>query len=332
MPVDGQPSGMGVVRLRDGVEFDLASGETVVCDARRPDGDIAILSHAHGDHLGATGGLVASELTASVAATRQGGDPPRLVEHPAVELLNAGHVPGSRAALVDDGETRYLFTGDVSTRDRAYLDGFEPVTADVLIVESTYGRPEYVFPGQDEIEAAVLDFLEDTADRPAIVFGYAFGRAQTAQLLVDRADRPGRTYASEAVYDVNQAVDAHLEVGFPAEPWTEDETLEPGDVLVRPGSPRSENVRQLVEATGAVTVGLSGWAIDDGYRFARGVDAAFPLSDHCDFQELLALVDAVDPEVVYTHHGFAESLAAALTSRGYEAYALRRNQATLAEF
>lgn len=323
---------MGDVRLRDGVEFDLASGETVVCDARRPDGDVAILSHAHGDHLGATGGVVASELTASVAAARRGGDPPTLVEHPAIDLHNAGHVPGSRAALVDDGERRVLYTGDVSTRDRAYLSGFEPVSADVLIVESTYGRPEYVFPDQASIEAAVVDFLEDTADRPAIVFGYAFGRAQTAQLLVGRADRAGRIYASESVMAVNAAVEAHLEVEFPVEPWTEDATLESGDVLVRPGSPRTDAVSRLVEDTGAVTVGLSGWAIDDGYRYARGVDAAFPLSDHCDYQELLDLVDAVEPEVVYTHHGFAESLASTLTARGFESYALRPNQATLAEF
>lgn len=323
---------MADVRLRDGVEVDLATGETVVCDGRRPTGDVAVLSHAHGDHLGSADGVVASALTAAVAAARRGGDPPAIVEHEAIELLDAGHVPGSRAALIDDGERRVLYTGDVSTRDRAYLSGFEPVAADVLIVESTYGRPAYDFPDQDAIEGAVVDYLSETADRPAVVFGYAFGRAQLAQVLAARADRPGSVYATDAVLAVNAAVAAHLDVDFPAEPWADAETLGPGDVLVRPGSPRGEEVRRLVEATDAVTVGLSGWAIDESFRYARGYDAAFPLSDHCDYGELLALVAAVDPAVVYTHHGFAEDLARTLAGRGFEAYALKRGQATLADF
>ena len=325
---------MARVRLRDGVEFDLASGETVVCDARRPTGDVNVLSHAHGDHLpsGSGASVVASELTAAVAAARGNGDPPALTDHDAVTLLDSGHVAGSRAALVDDGETRFLYTGDVSTRDRAFLSGFEPVPADVLVVESTYGRPEYVFPPQAEVEDAVVGFLSETADRPAVVFGYAFGRAQTAQLLARRADRDGALYVTEQVGRVNEAIEAHLDVSFGAERWDADSTLDPGDVLVRPGSPRSAGVPELVEASGAVTVGLSGWAQTGAFRYGRGFDAAFPLSDHCDFEELCALVEAVDPEVVYTHHGFDEALASALAARGYEAYALKRGQATLADF
>ena len=325
---------MNPVRLRDGVEIDLATGETVVCDARRPRGDVAVVSHAHGDHLPADveTPVVASALTAAVAAARRGGEPPSVTDHGSIELLDSGHVAGSRAALIDDGETQYLYTGDVSTRDRAFLSGFSPVSADVLIVESTYGRPEYVFPDQADIEADVVDYLEETADRPAVVFGYAFGRAQTAQLLARRADRDGELYGTDEVARVNAATEAHLDVTFGAERWRDGTALEPGDVLVRPGSPGSAGVRSLVEASGAVTVGLSGWALTGRFRYGRGFDAAFPLSDHCDYEELLALVDAVDPEVVYTHHGSDEAFAATLASRGYEAYALKRDQATLAEF
>ena len=178
----------------------------------------------------------------------------------------------------------------------------------------------------------MIDFLEETADRPAVVFGYAFGRAQTAQLLARRADRGGTLYVTDAVARVNQAIEAHLDVEFGAERWTAGTDLGPGDVLVRPGSPGSAGVAGLVESSGAVTVGLSGWALTGAFRFGRGFDAAFPLSDHCDFEELLELVEAVDPEVVYTHHGFDEAFASTLAGRGYEAYALKRNQATLAEF
>jgi len=54
---------------------------------------------------------------------------------------------GSRAALI---ENEVLYTGDVSIQDRAYMKGFQPVKADKLIVESTYGIPAYRLPNQEK--------------------------------------------------------------------------------------------------------------------------------------------------------------------------------------
>jgi Cft2 family RNA processing exonuclease len=48
------------------------------------------------------------------------------------------------------------------------------------------------------------------------------------------------------------------------------------------------------------------------------VDAAIPLSDHADFQELLSLVRRASPKKVYTVHGFPE-FAAHLRLLGYDA-------------
>ena len=48
--------------------------------------------------------------------------------------------------------------------------------------------------------------------------------------------------------------------------------------------------------------------------------------------ELLDLVEAVDPEIVYTTHGFTREFATELTRRGYAARALEANQATLGDF
>jgi DNA ligase 1 len=51
-------------------------------------------------------------------------------------------------------------------------------------------------------------------------------------------------------------------------------------------------------------------------------DAAFPLSDHADYNDLLRHVELVSPERVLTLHGFASEFAADLRSRGIEAWAL----------
>lgn len=47
-----------------------------------------------------------------------------------------------------------------------------------------------------------------------------------------------------------------------------------------------------------------------------------PLSDHADYAELLAFVDAVHPKTVYTVHGLTAELAAPPRRRGRDAWSL----------
>lgn len=58
-----------------------------------------------------------------------------------VEYRDAGHVLGSGMILLDTGEHRILYTGDVNLRPTRLLDGadIEDLEADILITEGTYG-------------------------------------------------------------------------------------------------------------------------------------------------------------------------------------------------
>jgi putative mRNA 3-end processing factor len=322
------------VRLRDGIEIEFADGTTVVCDGPG-DADATVVSHAHGDHLveGAER-VVASELTAALAGVRQEFTP-TTVEHPAVDLYNAGHIPGSRAAKLTDPETgrTYLYTGDCSVRDRFYLEGFDPVDADVLVVEATYGNPEYRFPPTEEVVAEIHEWLAETMDEVLVLFGYALGRAQELQRILASSPR-SNVYVTDAIARLDGVIEDHLDVAFDVRRYGSDVDLEPGDALVLPmQTSRLAWIESLVEATDAVTAGFSGWATEQSFVYRRGVDRGFVLSDHCDFEELVEVVRAVDPERVYTQHGFAEELATYLTSEyGYEPRALKRNQSTLSDF
>lgn len=320
------------VRLRDGVEVVLSDGTNIVCDADRPDGDVHVVSHAHGDHTPREStAAVCSPLTADLATARTDETLQRASD-PRVTLHQSGHVAGSTAALISDPDgTRYLYTGDVCTRGRFHLDGFEPVDADVLIVEATYGEPKYVFPDHDEVAGSIRTWLEET-DEPVILFGYALGRAQKLQLLAAEADR-ARVFTTPAVDRVNEVVADHLDVHFDVQEYGQDVSLEAGDALILPMSTtRLEWIDDLIDRSGAITAGFSGWAIEDSFKYRGDYDVTFPLSDHCDYEELLALVEAVDPDTVYTNHGAAEALASHLTSEGYDATALRENQTSLGDF
>ena len=93
-----------------------------------------------------------------------------------------------------------------------------------------------------------------------------------------------------------------------------------GKVLI---CPPSANRSQMLEKIPRKRVALiSGWAVDSDAVYRYQVDAAFPLSDHADYDDLLRYVDLVQPRRVLTLHGFAAAFASDLRARGIEAWAL----------
>ncbi|MBV0925906.1 mRNA 3'-end processing factor [Halomicroarcula limicola] len=333
----------GAVSLRDGVRIDLASGERVVADASEPNGDIVALSHAHGDHLysRAPTDVICSPLTARLATARRADEGPlSRTTRPGVEQVPAGHVPGSRATVVEDSDgTTYLYTGDFSTRDRFALSGFDAdavaaeYDVDVLVTETTYGKPEYVFESQDALEGRIVDWLDDAHDAPVVLFGYTLGRAQELQHLVSRSDRE-RLFVTAAIERLNEIIEDAHDIDFRAARYGEDVTLGPGDALVLPAqTSKLSFVDHIVENTGATTAGFSGWAVDDSFKYRGGYDETFVLSDHSDFSELVATVETLGPSQVYTQHGFADEFAAHVeTELGIDARSLKRNQTALDDF
>ena len=104
-------------------------------------------------------------------------------------------------------------------------------------------------------------------------------------------------------------------------------------VMVSPmSSGRSRVMAHLKKEYGAILVAFSGWALGARYRYTMGADYSFPLSDHCDYQELVDLVQSVSPEMVYTVHGFAAEFARDLRKMGFSARPLSAYQSSLSDY
>ncbi|WP_230198537.1 mRNA cleavage and polyadenylation specificity factor-like protein [Halopiger goleimassiliensis] len=351
------------VRHRDGIHFEFGDGRRIVADARSAAGDVNVVSHAHADHTfrSTPGTVVCAAETAAIAEARTGVGFEFVERVPGIDLVPAGHVVGSRAAIVDRdrlslGESlepqpergdadhrRYCYTGDFSIRDRCYLEGFDPtaVETDVLVMETTYGRPAYRFPPQEELEAAIVDWIRDNDERPLFLFGYSLGRAQKLQWLAraatggvdDGSDAERDVLVADSIHEVNRAIEAATDLSFPGRPYDSLRGLEDEIVVLPSNQARADWVERAVDREDGLKAGFSGWAVDDGFRYRGNYDVTFPLTDHCDFDDLVATVEAIDPAVVYTHHGFDAAFATTLeTEYGYRARPLKRDQRTLAEF
>ena len=77
-------------------------------------------------------------------------------------LYPAGHCLGSAQALVESKETgeRLLYTGDIKSRTSPTNEPLEVVPCDTLVIEATYGKPEYVFPPQQQVLETAFKTLE----------------------------------------------------------------------------------------------------------------------------------------------------------------------------
>ena len=88
-------------------------------------------------------------------------------------------------------------------------------------------------------------------------------------------------------------------------------------------SSKNSFIYDMKKKYGAITIGFTGWAKSKRFSFSRGTDYSIPLSDHCDFGELLQLVNESEAEKIYTIHGFVDEFADELTKNGFSAQPLK---------
>jgi putative mRNA 3-end processing factor len=125
----------------------------------------------------------------TAAATTHGyGEPFDAAGHE-VTLFDAGHIPGSAHVLVDDGDTRLLYTGDFNTTDQRLVAGTTArPEADVVVTESTYATETH--PDRQALERSFAESVRTTLweGGTVVVPAFAIGRTQEVLLICERAD------------------------------------------------------------------------------------------------------------------------------------------------
>jgi putative mRNA 3-end processing factor len=264
--------------------------------------------------------LLTSRETALIARARGYEIADAADEQDGFELVDTGHILGSRGLLVGDD---VYYTGDISVRERAFLKPARVPHAKTLVIESTFGRPEYVFPPLSEVMHRTNKIISEMFDLgiPVILMGYTLGKAQLLTKLFGHWD-PIVHNSVAKINSVYSELGVELSDGMTYRQAEEQGLLSKSKpwVMVAPlVSERSAFVKEMKDRFGAVTIGFSGWAIGNRYRYIMGLDYVMPLSDHCDYWELVAAVKQCRPEKIYTFHGFAREFAESLREMGFDA-------------
>ncbi|MCC5835503.1 MAG: MBL fold metallo-hydrolase [Opitutales bacterium] len=297
----------------------------------------AFVSHAHADHARAHQHVIATPQTLALMKARNmsAGETQALpfdrsldLKGGRIELFPAGHVLGSAQIRVETASGSLIYTGDFKTRKGLSCEAAGSRTADVLVMETTFGLPRYRFPSAESVHAELIAFCRQAlADGCVpVVMGYSLGKAQEILAILR-----GQAFDIAVHESIARICDVYRFYGveFPPYGRLRDQDLD-GCVVVIP--PNADRKRLLSRAPKTRTAVVTGWGLDPSARFRYGCDAVFPLSDHADYDELLAFVQSVNPKLVYTLHGSAESFAQDLRARGIEARSLISNNQLELEF
>lgn len=108
-----------------------------------------------------------------------------------VTFYNAGHIPGSAHVLIDDGDTRLLYTGDFHTADQRLVAGTTArPAADVVVCESTYSDVKH--GNREDLEEQFATSIRTTLweGGTVVIPAFAIGRTQEMMLICEAHDIP----------------------------------------------------------------------------------------------------------------------------------------------
>ncbi len=130
-----------------------------------------------------------------------------------VELINAGHIPGSSMVLIDTGDARVLYTGDVNTVETRLVRGADlsGVKVDVLIIEGTYGNS--IHPPREETEKEFVECVEEVvrSGGNVLIPAFSLGRSQEILALLYEKLPEAEVYYDGMVRVISNIVVSHPE-------------------------------------------------------------------------------------------------------------------------
>src|SRR5205085_8033862 len=278
----------------------------------------ALVTHGHADHArGGHRAVLATPETLAIMETRYGPqsgqgvayDDTMRVGDVDVRFVPAGHVLGSAQIVLEHAGERVVVSGDYKRRPDPTCAAFVPVPCDIFSTEATFGLPVFHHPDPMSETRRLLGSLNQFPDRTHLVGAYALGKAQRViRLLRDAGyDRPIYLHgAMERLCRLYEAEGISLGPLAPATIAKGQKGAFAGAVIVCPPSEIAE--RWARRFPDPVPSFASGWMRIRQRAKQSNVELPLILSDHADWDELIATISELAPQEVWVTHGREEAL------------------------
>lgn len=290
--------------------------------------DKAVITHAHSDHARwGSNYYLCHHDTKPLLQLRLGNNnyqsvgwnEPLYINGVRITLFPAGHIIGSSQIRVEYGGEIWVVSSDYKLENDGISGAFEPVRCHTFITESTFGLPIYHWKPQETIFNDIQSWIKQNQSegKTSVLIAYSLGKAQ--RLLPCLAEVTDTILVHGAVYNVHMAlVNAGWELPpvQKVSPDTPKELLKGSVVIAPSGTENSPWIKKFAP----YEVGIcSGWMQVRGNVRRRNADAGFALSDHADWNGLLAAIKATEAEMVYATHGFQAAFSRYLREQDIEA-------------
>lgn len=289
--------------------------------------DRCVISHAHADHTALHKHIIATPETARIYTWRRDREATTNLEtlkygerrdygNFALTFYPAGHCLGSAQTLIEvDGE-RIVYTGDYKLRANIAAETARIIPCDTLIMESTFGDPQFVFPPQvtviERLYAAIERAFSD--NRVPVVLSYPLGKSQEALEHLLRKNYQVTMHGS--IWFITE-IYKDLGVKFSGEYEKYDRTKLDARVLIAPPGCRKQAMLKNIPRKFLIM--LTGWALHKSAPYMyKDVDLLLPLSDHADYDELIRTAKESGAQRIITMHG-APKFAKLLKEQGFNA-------------
>ncbi len=270
----------------------------------------AVITHGHSDHArSGHGAVLATQETLDLMRLRYGegfAGTTQAIRYGerialggiAVTMHPAGHVLGSAQVAVEANGLRIVASGDYKNVADPTCIPFELVPCDVFITEATFGLPVFRHGDPDGEIAKLLRSVALFPERAHLIGAYSLGKAQRVIALIRNQQRGIALGELRAVRDVKKAELA-------------------GAIALCPPSALQEIwSRRFPDPVSAFA---SGWMRVRARARQRGVELPLVISDHADWDGLIATITATGASEIWVTHGQEDALVHWAKLRGLKA-------------
>jgi len=222
-------------------------------------------------------------------------------------LHNSGHILGSAQVLIE-GDQTIAITSDFKLQDSLVTKKAAPIKCDTLVIETTFGIPEFDFPERETVYNEMEKWCKKSIEqgKDIVLAGYSTGKAQELTAFSNRylGIAP---IVHDRIFNNNQVYESH---GVKLGKFLKlDHNLKESQVLIMPPSLCKPHLLQALEFSAKKPI-VS--AMATGWSFRNHFDKIFHLSDHCSYGQLLEYAEAAKPKQVLTMHGYSAEFARAV--------------------